>query len=92
MLPKDFSLEQNYPNPFNPATKIRFAIPSGENVKVRLTIFDILGEEIEVLVNEEKSSGYYEVNFNSKNYPSGTYIYELQAGEFTARRKMVLIK
>ncbi len=86
----DFVLEQNYPNPFNPITKIRFTIP--EFGLTILKVHDILGNEIETLVNEEKSSGNYTVEFNAANLPSGVYFYRLNAGSFVETKKMVLMK
>jgi photosystem II stability/assembly factor-like uncharacterized protein len=93
-IPQSFSLHQNYPNPFNPTTKIRFDMPSGsvdEHI-VKLCIYDILGKEVTVLVNEELNPGVYEVDFDGINLPSGIYYYSLSAGSFTQTKKMVLIK
>ena len=94
-IPTVFSLEQNYPNPFNPATIIKYSIP--ENSYVTLKIYDILGDEIETLVNEEKPAGTYELEFNShssdvRNLTSGVYFYQLKAGSFVETKKMVLLK
>jgi hypothetical protein len=86
----DFVLEQNYPNPFNPSTTIRYQIP--EMSKVNLTLFNLLGEEVAILVNEEKSAGNYSVEFKAANLPSGTYFYRIQAGSFVETKKMVLMK
>ncbi|MCU0414870.1 MAG: serine hydrolase [Ignavibacteriaceae bacterium] len=86
----EFYLEQNYPNPFNPSTKIKYSIPQLSNVVIK--VFDILGNEIETLVNEEKPAGTYEVTWNAKQLPSGVYFYQLRAGEFIQTRKMILIK
>lgn len=96
-LPTEYKLEQNYPNPFNPITKIRYSIPStplslGEGLGVRLIVYDILGNEVTTLVNEQKEPGYYEVEFNASNYASGVYIYRLQAGSFVSTKKMLMIK
>lgn len=94
-IPKSFSLHQNYPNPFNPATKIRFEIPYTGDAYMRpikITVFDILGKEVTVLVNEELKPGVYEVDFDGSNLPSGIYYYRLSAGSFTQTKKMVLIK
>jgi hypothetical protein len=85
-----FSLEQNYPNPFNPVTNILYTI--SENSLVSLKIFNPMGELIETLIDEEKSAGKYSVKFNASKLPSGIYFYQLQAGDFTERKKMVLIK
>jgi len=95
-VPLEFSLEQNYPNPFNPSTKINYSIPV--NSFVQLKIYDLLGREVAILVNEEKQAGVYEVEFNSqqttdnKQLPSGVYYYQLKAGEFIQTRKMLLLK
>jgi len=92
----DFKLYQNYPNPFNPSTKIKFTIPvtlSGvEGSPVSLKVYDILGNEIAVLVNEEKPAGNYEVTFDASTLPSGVYFYRLRAGAFGKTNKMILIK
>jgi hypothetical protein len=96
--PYEFILEQNYPNPFNPSTIIRYAIPSvttGETKQSQLVIikvYDVLGNEIATLVNEEKSVGNYEVDFNATSLPSGLYFYQLQAGSFVETKKMILMK
>ena len=73
-LPQNFTLEQNYPNPFNPKTKIGFGIKEKGNVK--LSVLNILGEEIRVLLNEEKEAGYHSINFNARDLPSGVYFYQ----------------
>ncbi|MGE5682701.1 MAG: T9SS type A sorting domain-containing protein [Bacillota bacterium] len=88
--PELFSLSQNYPNPFNPATSISYRIPEAQHV--RLTINDILGKEVRVLVNENKASGSYSVQFNAGNLPSGLYIYTLEAGIYKESRKLLLLK
>ncbi len=88
--PKKFELSQNYPNPFNPTTTIRFDIPEPSNVK--LTLFNILGQEIKTLVNEFKESGIHTINFDASELNSGMYIYKLESGSFTQTRKMTLIK
>ena len=89
-LPTEFTLFQNYPNPFNPSTKIKYSIP--EISKIQLTLFNLLGEEIITLVNDEKSAGNYSVDFNASSLPSGVYFYQLKAGEFIQIKKMILIK
>lgn len=89
-LPNAFSLEQNYPNPFNPSTKINYQIP--ELSFVSLKVYDVLGNEIETLVNEEKPVGRYEIIFDATRLPSGIYFYILQAGNFIETKKMVLMK
>ena len=85
-----FLLEQNYPNPFNPNTKIKYSIQQSSDVIIK--IFDILGNEITTLVNEEKPSGSYEVEFNATSLPSGIYFYQLLAGSFVETKKMILMK
>jgi hypothetical protein len=94
---KDFELFQNYPNPFNPKTKIKFTIPFVEtrhasSVQVILKVYDVLGNEIVTLINEEKSAGIYEVNFDASNLSSGIYYYKLIAGNFSLTKKMVYLK
>ena len=95
-VPQDYLLFQNYPNPFNPLTKIRFEIPNSpfERGKgdVKLVIYDALGREVFVLVNEQLKPGTYEVEWDALDYPSGVYFYKLATGEFTETKKMVLIK
>jgi len=102
--PNYFSLQQNYPNPFNPVTTIKFSIPAltpslslGERVsegrvRVTLKIYDVLGREIAILVNEEKAPGNYEVKWDASGFPSGIYFYRLAAGSFTETKKMVLLR
>ncbi len=85
-----FSLSQNYPNPFNPATNIQFQIPKAGFVK--LAIFDVLGKEIQTLVNQQLSAGRYEVDFDGTSLPSSVYYYKLETGEYSETKKMVLIK
>lgn len=85
-----FVLDQNYPNPFNPSTTISYSLPTTD--MVQLKIFNILGQEVTTLVNEEKPSGSYELNWDAVNLPSGVYIYRLQAGSFVQTRKMILMK
>jgi hypothetical protein len=96
-LPVQYSLEQNYPNPFNPSTKIRYSIPSVtlsgvEGSLVTLKVYDVLGNEVVTLVNEEKPVGNYEVEFNASGFASGIYFYKLQAGSFNQVKKMILMK
>lgn len=94
-MPIEFLLCQNWPNPFNPSTKIKYSVPKSSNVVIK--VFDILGNEIETLVNEEKPAGTYEIEFNShsgevRNLPSGIYFYQIQAGSFVKTKKMLLLK
>ena len=86
----DYALEQNYPNPFNPTTKIRFSIPKEENVKVIVT--NSLGQQVAELLNSKLEAGRHELNFNAGNYSSGVYFYQIQAGEYSEVRKMMLLK
>jgi hypothetical protein len=88
--PLTFALEQNYPNPFNPTTTISYSLPLKSQVE--LAIYNALGESVMQLVNEEKSIGSYEVNFNATNLPSGIYFYRLKAGSFVETKKMVLLR
>ncbi len=85
-----FSLSNNYPNPFNPSTLISYELP--KDCRVTIKVYDILGNEVRTLVNEQKSSGKYSIEFNANDLVSGTYIYRIQAGEYTASRKMILLK
>jgi len=89
-VPTEFILLQNYPNPFNPTTKIRYSVPQSSNVIIK--VFDILGNEIETLVNEEKQTGTYEISWYAANLPSGIYFYKIQSGSFVETKKMILIK
>jgi len=91
-IPSEFRVWQNYPNPFNPATIIKFAVPFTENVKI--TVFDILGREIAVLLNSKLSSGIHSVEFNTSelNLSSGIYFYRVKAGNLLETRKMMLLK
>jgi len=88
--PEEFALHQNYPNPFNPSTKIKYSVPQSSSVVIK--VFDILGNEIETLVNEEKTIGTYEITWYAEDLPSGIYFYRLQAGSFVETKKMVLMK
>lgn len=92
LLPNDFKLYQNYPNPFNPNTKITFVIPSGARNLVKLKVYDILGNEVMTLVNEEKPAGYYEVEFDASKLTSGVYIYQLTHDKFISSKKMILLR
>lgn len=85
-----YSLYQNYPNPFNPVTTVQYSIPLRSNVILK--VYDILGNEIATLVNEEKSSGVYNVTFDAAGLSSGMYLYKLQAGSFVETKKMIIIK
>ena len=88
--PNEFELDQNYPNPFNPTTSIKFNIPFDSNVK--LNVFNILGEEVAELLNENLSAGHYNIKFNASKLNSGIYFYKLETNKFTQMRKMILVK
>lgn len=98
-LPKDFVLNQNYPNPFNPVTVISYQLPASLNpsqggtfTHVELKVYDMLGREIAVLVNEDKPAGTYRVSFDGRNLSSGVYFYQLKAGSFIDTKKFVLLR
>jgi hypothetical protein len=88
--PQVYALRQNYPNPFNPVTVIQYQLPLPDRVK--LTVYDIMGREVMVLVNEEQKAGYYQLEFNAGHLASGIYIYRLQTGQFVSTKKMVVIR
>jgi hypothetical protein len=88
--PSEFKLYANFPNPFNPSTKIRYAI--SETAFTTLRIYSLIGQEISTLINEEKSPGIYEIDFNASNLTSGTYLCELRTGNFVQTKKMILLK
>jgi hypothetical protein len=89
-IPDGFKLFQNYPNPFNPSTKISFSIPSSGLISVK--VYDILGNEVAILLSEEKSAGNYEVSFNATSLSSGTYFYQLNVGTYSETKKMILLR
>jgi hypothetical protein len=89
-IPNHYILNQNYPNPFNPTTKIKFGIPKSANVK--LTVYDVLGRQVRVLVNQFKQANTYEVDFDGSNLPSGVYFYKLVTDDFTSTKKMLMVK
>jgi hypothetical protein len=88
--PNSFALEQNYPNPFNPTSTIKYHIPVSSFVK--LSVFDILGHKIAIIVNEEKEVGNYVISFDASGLSPGVYFYHIQAGKFQETRKLVLLK
>jgi hypothetical protein len=96
--PNNFKLYQNSPNPFNPSTKIKYTIPNvvesetKQSNFVTLKVYDLLGNEIATVVNEEKPAGTFEVEFNADNLPSGIYFYKMQAGNFINTKKMIMLK
>jgi hypothetical protein len=89
-LPRVFFLHQNYPNPFNPSTTIKFELPRA--LEVNLTVFDILGREVSVLVKDRRDAGFYGVKLDGSNLASGVYFYRLQAGDFVATKRLLLLK
>ena len=97
-IPTEYSLSQNFPNPFNPITKIKFTIPSvtlrqaQSDIHVTLKVYDMLGNEVATLVNEEKQPGIYEVEFDGKNFSSGVYICQLRTENYLKTIKMLLLK
>jgi len=91
-IPAEFVLEQNYPNPFNPVTSIKFSLPANHFGNVTLKVYDILGNEVSTLVNENKLAGNYEVKFDASSISSGVYYYQLNAGNFVETKKMILLK
>jgi hypothetical protein len=89
-LPKQFALSQNYPNPFNPTTTIAYALP--HNSKVRLAVYNVLGEEVRVLADDNETAGYKTAKFDASNLSSGVYFVRLQADTYMAVRKMVVMR
>lgn len=90
VIPTEYSLSNNYPNPFNPSTVIKYELPL--NNMVSLKIYDILGREVKTLVNEIQNAGSYSVVFNGSTLASGVYIYTLRSGNFSATKKMMVVK
>ena len=94
-IPTQLRLEQNYPNPFNPVTTIKYSIElkvKSEKSKVKIYVYDVIGNEVAVLVDEQKSAGEYQVQFNGTNLSSGIYYYQLVVGDFVQTNKMILLK
>jgi hypothetical protein len=89
-IPREYSLFQNYPNPFNPTTNIRFSLPTSSNVKI--TIYDAVGKEVSILVNNSLSAGTHTIEWNARNLASGIYFYRIEAGNFVKANKMMLLK
>ena len=89
-MPETFSLEGNYPNPFNPETMIRFGLP--ETAQVKLTVYDVLGRQVRVLVDGVRKAGTHEVGFRADDLPSGTYLYLLQTPQGNLSGSMLLLK
>lgn len=91
-FPEEFFLAQNFPNPFNPVTTIKFVIPNEVRNLITLKVYDLLGNEVATLVNEEKPAGVYEVEFNAGKLSSGIYFYKLMTGKYSATKKMILLR
>jgi hypothetical protein len=89
-IPLEYALEQNYPNPFNPSTTIKYSIP--EDGFVKLAVYNLLGEEVATIVSNVQKAGRYEVNFSANGLSSGVYVYRIEAANFTASKKLVLMK
>ncbi|NWF88911.1 MAG: T9SS type A sorting domain-containing protein [Ignavibacteriaceae bacterium] len=89
-IPNEFELSQNYPNPFNPTTSFKYSLPEGTNVKV--VVYDLNGKQVAELVNSYQNAGTYEVTWNGKNFASGVYIYNVQAGNSSLSKKMIQMK
>ena len=90
-IPDNYELKQNYPNPFNPSTKIKFFLK--ESGKVKLDVYNIIGQKVAELINEELPTGFHDINFNASNLASGIYIYRLNVGnKFVSAKKMILAK
>lgn len=97
-IPNTFKLEQNYPNPFNPSTKIHFQIPltngvsEGRSVFINISVYDILGQQVATLMNDQLKPGTYEVDWDGTNYTSGVYFYKLISADYSETKRMILIK
>jgi hypothetical protein len=89
-IPSSFALEQNYPNPFNPSTTIEYALPKSAHVELK--VYDVLGNEVQTLVNGKQPAGRHRVQFDGKGLPGGVYFYRIQAGEFVQTKKLTLLK
>ena len=89
-MPHAYRLSQNYPNPFNSSTRIDYQLP--KTVLVVLKVFDVLGKEVETLVNERQNAGGYSVQFNASNLPSGVYFYRIEAGTYNDAQKLLLLR
>jgi hypothetical protein len=90
--PWQFQLEQNYPNPFNPTTTVRYSVGGVVPSHIKLAVYDILGHEVAVLVNERKEAGSYEVTWDAMHFPSGVYVYRLAAGGYAESKKILLLR
>jgi hypothetical protein len=89
-LPTEYGLDQNYPNPFNPSTEIRYQLP--ENNHVKLQVYDILGNLVTTLVDQQMEAGYHNVIWNANHFASGVYFYTLRSGPYVSTKKLMLLK
>jgi len=89
-IPTEYGLEQNYPNPFNPSTTIRFELPRAS--RMTLKVYNLLGQEVMTLVDEEKPAGVYDVRFDAGGLSSGMYVYRLRAGDFVSTKRLVFLR
>jgi hypothetical protein len=89
-IPEEYALWQNYPNPFNPSTTIEFALPHSSYVSLR--VYNLLGQEVLTLLDARKAAGVYRVQFDARDLASGLYVYRIQAGEYVATKKLMLLK
>lgn len=89
-FPEEFKLYQNYPNPFNPTTSIEYIVPSNEFISLK--VYDMLGREVATLVNEQKTAGRYNIQFDASDFSSGIYLYRIQTDNFKSTKRMTLIK
>jgi serine protease len=95
LIISSYELKQNYPNPFNPNTTIKYSVPAAEEgyiPSLQLMVYDILGQEVATLVNQQQNPGNYEINFDASNLPSGVYFYQLKTNSYTSIKKMILLK
>jgi hypothetical protein len=89
-IPVEFALSQNYPNPFNPTTTINYSVSKSNSVTLK--VYNVMGKEVETLVNEQKAPGNYEVRFDASKLASGIYFYQLKSGSLVSTKKLVLLK
>jgi len=89
-IPDSYSMEPAYPNPFNPTATIRYALPKAD--RVRITVYNMLGQRVRVLINKRQNAGHHEVTFHSRQLASGVYLYRIVAGDFTKVKKITLVK
>ena len=90
MSPNELSIIRNFPNPFNPVTNITYGLPASTDVKI--VVFDISGKQVQLLLNEFQTAGYYSINWDATLYPSGLYFVKMLAGDFISTKKLMLVK